>query len=233
MIETRRIEEKMAGLFSAKKPFSEHLSKWEDPLLPDKYDQNCFEYSGQPSREEFENAQQYQRDLGASFIKLEGDEPLLDSFGLEQSITLTMALEHTDHAWKTNPDLVFHSPALAELEEIEVRHFGPLYGEDFSRRNIRRLYDKLRYHGAYLNGKLVGAGYSFSDAGFTCIDGLIVDTAYRKRYVATSLIKHIMESYPNTILFLHADEDDSPKEMYLKMGFEVYDRLYEYFSFLL
>ena len=121
---------------------------------------------------------------------------------------------------------------LAELEDIELRHFGPLYGEDFSRRNIRRLYDKLRYHGAYLNGKLVGAGYSFSDSGFTCIDGLIVDKAYRKRYIATSLIKHIREHCPDTILFLHADDDDSPKEMYLKLGFEISDRLYEYFGFL-
>ena len=188
MIDTRSVEEKLARLFSTKQPFSEHLSKWEDPLLPDKYDHNCFEYSGQPTREELEKARQYQRDVGASFIKLEGDEPLPDRFGLDRSVTLTMVLRSAGQAWKTNPNLTFHTPMLAELEDIELRHFGPLYGEDFSRRNIRRLYDKLRYHGAYLNGKLVGAGYSFSDSGFTCIDGLIVDKAYRKRYIATSLI---------------------------------------------
>lgn len=232
MVETRKVEEKMAGLFSTKRPFSAHLFKWEDPLLPDKYDHNCFEYSGQPSREELEEAMQYQRSIGSAFIKLEGDEPLLDSFGLEQSITLTMVLRSAGQSWKTNPELVFHVPSLSELEDIERRHFGPLYGEDFTRRNIRRLYEKLTFHGAYLDGKLVGAGYSFSDSGFTCIDGLIVDTAYRKRCVATSLIKHIKESCPDTILFLHADDDDTPKEMYLKMGFEISDRLYEYFSLL-
>ena len=232
MVETRKVEEKMAGLFSTKRPFSAHLFKWEDPLLPDKYDHNCFEYSGQPSREELEEAMRYQRSIGSAFIKLEGDEPLLDSFGLEQSITLTMVLRSAGQGWKTNPELVFHVPSLSELEDIERRHFGPLYGEDFTRRNIRRLYEKLTFHGAYLDGKLVGAGYSFSDSGFTCIDGLIVDTAYRKRCVATSLIKHIKESCPDTILFLHADDDDSPKDMYLKMGFEISDRLYEYFSLL-
>ena len=232
MVETRKVEEKMAGLFSTKRPFSAHLFKWEDPLLPDKYDHNCFEYSGQPSRGELEEAMRYQRSIGSAFIKLEGDEPLLDSFGLEQSITLTMVLRSAGQSWKTNPELVFHVPSLSELEDIERRHFGPLYGEDFTRRNIRRLYEKLTFHGAYLDGKLVGAGYSFSDSGFTCIDGLIVDTAYRKRCVATSLIKHIKESCPDTILFLHADDDDSPKDMYLKMGFEISDRLYEYFSLL-
>ena len=230
MVETRKVEEKMAGLFSTKRPFSAHLFKWEDPLLPDKYDHNCFEYSGQPSREELEEAMRYQRSIGSAFIKLEGDEPLLDSFGLEQSITLTMVLRSAGQGWKTNPELVFHVPSLSELEDIERRHFGPLYGEDFTRRNIRRLYEKLTFHGAYLDGKLVGAGYSFSDSGFTCIDGLIVDAAYRKRCVATSLIKHIKESCPDTILFLHADDDDTPKDMYLKMGFEISDRLYEYFS---
>ena len=232
MIETRKVEEKMAGLFSTKRPFSEHLFKWEDPLLPDKYDHNCFEYSGQPSRKELEEAVRYQRDIGASFIKLEGDVPLLDSFGLERSITLTMLLKPGLPPWKTDPALRFHPPAFEELEALELKHFGPVYGEDFTRRNCRRMYEKLRYHGAYLDGKLIGAAYSFSDGGWTCIDGLIVDTAYRKRYAATSLIRHIQETCPDTVLFLHADEDDSPKEMYLKMGFEISDKLYEYFSSL-
>ncbi len=60
------------------------------------------------------------------------------------------------------------------------------------------------------------------------IDGLIVDSKYRKKYVAISLIAHIKDSHPDTILFLHADEDDTPKEMYEKMGFKTIERLYEY-----
>lgn len=228
VVPTRIVEEKLAKRFSTRRPFSEHLFKWEDPLLPDKYDHNCFEYSGQPTREEFEKAMRYQRELGATFIKLEGDAPLEDSFGIEQGITLTMTLKDDAPSWKTNQAVTFHAPSLSELEEIEVKHFGPLYGEDFSRRNIRRLYEKLTFHGAYLDGKLVGAGYSFSDSGYTCIDGIVVDTEYRNRYVATSLIGHIRKSDPDSILFLHADEEDTPKEMYLKMGFEITDRLFEY-----
>lgn len=30
------------------------------------------------------------------------------------------------------------------------------------------------------------------------------------------------------IMYLHADEDDTPKDMYAKMGFEIIDVLYEY-----
>lgn len=225
---TRKNEEHLISLFSECKPFSEHLLKWEDKFLPDKYDQNFFEYSEQPTKEEFEKAVQYQKNIGAGFIKLEGDDPLSDSFGLEAGVTLTMVLKSGIMNRTTNPDLTFRVPTAKELEELEVKHFGPLYGEDFTRRNIRRQYEKLTYHGAYLNGNLVGSCYSFCSDGLVCIDGLIVDEEHRKKYVATSLIAHIKDSYPDMFLFLHADEDDTPKEMYKKMGFETVDRLYEY-----
>lgn len=227
---TRENEEALVRLFSDSKPFSEHLVKWEDSLLPDKYDQNFFEYSGQPTAEEFAEAVEYQKKIGAGFIKLEGAEPLSDSFGLDREITLTMVLKTGEASWTKNPDLEFRAPSLSEAESIEVKHFGKLYGEDFARKNIRRMYDRLTYHGAYLDGILVGMCYSFSSDGLTCIDGLIVDEAYRKRYIATSLIAHIKTSFPDTTLFLHADDDDTPKEMYRKMGFETVDRSYEYLS---
>ena len=228
MIETRLIEEKIGRLFSVKKPFSEHLSKWEDNLLPDKYDHNSFEYSGQPSKEEFQMALNYQRELGANFIKLEGDEPLADSFELEAGITATMVLTDSDTKWKTNDALIFKTPPISELQELEVKHYGSVYGEDFCIRNMARLYDQLEYHGAYLGNKLVGVCHSYTADKITCIDGLLVDDDYRKQYVATSLISHIKENYPDTALMLHADIDDTPKDMYLKMGFGIVDKLYEY-----
>ena len=228
MIETRVIEEKMGRLFSVKKPFSEHLSKWEDHLLPDKYDHNCFEYHGQPTEEEFQMALHYQRELGVAFIKLEGDAPLVDSFGLEAEITATMVFTDSDTTWKTNDALVFKTPPISELQELEVKHYGSVYGEDFCIRNMARLYDKLEYQGAYIGNQLVGVCYSYTADGITCMDGLLVDDKHRKQYVATSLIAHIKEKHPDAALMLHADMDDTPKDMYLKMGFKIVDKLYEY-----
>ncbi len=225
---TRITEEKMARLFSGKKRFSEHLSRWEDAALPDKYDHNCFEYAGQPTKEEFLRALAYQRGRGDNFIKLEGDRPLTDSFGLEAGVTVTMVLKKDAKDWKRNESVRFAVPALEELEAIEVKHFGPVYGESFARRNVRRLYEKLRYHGAYIDGKLAGACYSFTADGMTCVDGLIVDEAFRRRYIATTLLAHIVETNEDSTVFLHADEADTPIDMYRKMGFEVTDRLYEY-----
>ena len=226
--DTRRTEERMAGLFASHRPFSEHLLKWEDPELPDKYDHNCFEYTGQPTEEEFEKALAYQKRQGASFIKLEGNDPLEESFGLEESVTLTMVLKTAGDFRRVNGKLTFRKPSLSEMEDMELRHFGPVYGDDFTRRNIRRLYEKLDYIGAYLEGRLAGSCYSFTSGGLTCIDGLIVDDRYRHRYIATSIISEIGKRHPDSVLFLHADQDDTPKEMYRKLGFETTDQLYEY-----
>lgn len=224
----RAVEAEMTALFSSKRPFSEHLQKWEDAALPDKYDHNSFEYAGQPTGEEFRLALEYQNRSGAPFIKLEGNEPLKESFGLEPSVTLTMALLSMETHWKKNTLLTFRKPTLPELEEIERKHFGAVYGEDFTVRNVRRLYEKLDYHGAYFGNKLAAACYSYSFNGITCLDGLIVDKAYRHQYVATTLIGYVRNLHPDHILMLHADRDDTPKDMYLKMGFEIADSLYEY-----
>ena len=176
---------------------------------------------------------EYQKSRGDGFIKLEGDEPLEDTFGLEAGVTLTMALfgrSGCTAKWKTNPELTYRRPDPAEIEEFEMKHYGPVYGEDFERRNIRRLFGKLDYHGAYLDGALAAACYTFSADGMTCIDGLTVDEDYRHRYIATSMFAHLAERYSGDVLYLHADEDDTPKDMYRKLGFETVDRLYEYIS---
>ena len=89
----KRMEEAYAFVFSVKRSVSEHLFRYEDNELPDKYDHNFFEYIGQPTDEEFRKAVEYQKERGDTFIKLAGDEPLEESFGLTPSVTLTMELK--------------------------------------------------------------------------------------------------------------------------------------------
>lgn len=225
---TREAERQMARLFSSERPFSAHLTKWEDPLLPDKYDFNCFFCSGQPQAEEIAAALRYQKETGAAFLKLESDIPLQNSFGLEQSVTLTMALTAPCDGWNRNPFVTFGRPTLAEAEALEVRHYGPVYGEDFTRRNIRRMYRKLDYHGAYLNGRLAGMCYTFESGGCVCLDGLLTDERSRGKGVATTLLRQLAGQSKDKLFFLHADADDTPRQMYEKLGFRAVDTLYEY-----
>lgn len=72
-----------------------------------------------------------------------------------------------------------------------------------------------------------GACYAYAIDGYVVMDALVVREAFRKRYVATTLMKHIASQFKEE-MFLHADADDTPKEMYRKMGFESVDELYEY-----
>lgn len=225
---TREAERQMARLFSSERPFSAHLTKWEDPLLPDKYDFNCFFCSGQPQAEEIAAALRYQKETGAAFLKLESDAPLQNSFGLEQSVTLTMALTAPCDGWNRNPFVTFGRPTLAEAEALEVRHYGPVYGEDFTRRNIRRMFQKLNYHGAYLDGVLAGMCYTFESGGCVCLDGLLTDERSRGKGVATTLLRQLAGQSKDKLFFLHADADDTPRQMYEKLGFRVTDTLYEY-----
>ena len=62
------------------------------------------------------------------------------------------------------------------------------------------------------------------------MDSLVVDEDYRHRYIATTLIKSIAKQAQRDgcILYLHADPEDTPKEMYARMGFETVDTVYEY-----
>lgn len=225
---TREAERQMALLFASERPFSAHLTKWEDPLLPDKYDHNCFFCSGQPAKEEVACALQYQRDRGATFLKMESNAPLQNSFGLEPCVTLTMTLCASCDGWKQNPRLTFGAPTLAEAEALEVKHYAAVYGEDFTRRNIRRLFQKLTYHGAYLNGALAGLCYTFEHGSCICLDGLLTDEACRGQGIATTLLWRIAKQHAGKLLFLHADADDTPRQMYEKRGFRVTDMLYEY-----
>ena len=232
MASTRNLDEKISALFSVSKPFSEHLIKREDNQLPDKYDHNSFFYSGQPSTDELRAALAYQKKRGDNFLKLEGYEPLEHSFGMEGEETLTMVLPKDaaiDH-WKTNPEVSIQVPDFDQLEQHELKYYGPLYGDDFTVRNNRRLREKLTYLGAYLNGKLVGSCYVYSADGYTCMDGLVVNADFRHRYIATTLIRSIAENARKneTTLYLHADPEDTPKDMYAKMGFQVTDQVYEY-----
>lgn len=229
---TRKTDESFYRLFSASHTVSEHLTKREDNELRDKYDHNAFCYSGQPTEDELRAALAYQKARGDTFLKLEGYEPLADAFGMECEETLTMVLPpETDiRGWKTNPDVSIKAPDADQLEQHELKYYGPLYGDDFTVRNNRNLREQLTYLGAYLGGKLVGDCYIFASDGYVCMDGLLVDEDFRHQYIAMTLMKHIAEKAQERgeILYLHADSEDTPKELYAKMGFQAVDKLYEY-----
>lgn len=241
----RKAERSFKMLFSQKCVFSEHLEKWQDDDLYDMYDHNQFvPLLDDPTDKELEKAVAYQRQLGRGFLKIDTreklDEALTERFSLEECCTETMLLRNKQkniEAWKCNPDVVIHDSAssdvLADLLQIDIETFALDYGEDFIRRRDARYVKKametqgFHYYVAYLDRKPAGSCYACAIDGYVVMDALVVREAFRKRYVATTLMKHIASQFKEE-MFLHADADDTPKEMYGKMGFETVDELYEY-----
>ena len=241
----RKAERSFKMLFSQKCVFSEHLEKWQDDDLYDMYDHNQFvPLLDDPTDKELEKAVAYQRQLGRGFLKIDTreklDEALTERFSLEECCTETMLLRNKQkniEAWKCNPDVVIHDSAssdvLADLLQIDIETFASDYGEDFIRRRDARYVKKametqgFHYYVAYLDRKPAGSCYACAIDGYVVMDALVVREAFRKRYVATTFMKHIASQFKEE-MFLHADADDTPKEMYRKMGFETVDKLYEY-----
>ena len=241
----RKAERSFKMLFSQKCAFSEHLEKWQDDDLYDMYDHNQFvPLLDDPTDKELEQAVAYQHQLGRGFLKLDTreklDEALTERFSLEKCCTETMLLRNKQkniEAWKCNPDVIIHDSAssdvLADLLQIDIETFASDYGEDFIRRRDARYVKKametqgFHYYVAYLDRKPAGSCYAYAIDGYVVMDALVVREAFRKRYVATTLMKHIASQFKEE-MFLHADADDTPKEMYRKMGFETVDELYEY-----
>lgn len=241
----RKAERSFKMLFSQKCAFSEHLEKWQDDDLYDMYDHNQFvPLLDDPTDKELEQAIAYQRQLGRGFLKLDTreklDEALTERFSLEECCTETMLLRNKKEnmaRWKSNPNVIIHDSAssdvLADLLQIDIETFASDYGEDFIRRRDARYVKKametqgFHYYVAYLDRKPAGSCYAYAIDGYVVMDALVVREAFRKRYVATTLMKHIASQFKEE-MFLHADADDTPKEMYRKMGFETVDELYEY-----
>lgn len=229
MIEALRQNERdCKRQFAVKKQVSEHLYKWSDDKLPDKYEWNNYDYEEGVTLAEIEDARDRELDRGESFIRFVGHAPCDLFHGFEADHVMTMVLEG-EPDWEINDRLVFRKPALSELIEMELKHYGKQYGEDFAVRNITRNQEKLDYIGAYLAGKLVGSCYLFTTGSCSVVDGLLVDEDYRHQKVGTSLLYECYRRAGETF-FLHADAEDTPRQMYEKMGFVVRDHTYAYFE---
>lgn len=247
----RRQEAEFKSLFSKKVLFDGELAKWEDNTLPDMYDHNQFVpvNSNQPSEKSLLKAVQYQREHGRNFFKYESRKPLPENiagklkseFGVEGGETYTMYLPDNGEyvKWKENKKTsvtdLHDMDIMKDIIKIEEKNYLSVYGADFLNRKVKRYTDMvaenehMHYLGAFQDGKIAGACYAYVSNGIIQMDDLIVNKECRNQYVATTLMKYIAGRFGG-IFILHADEDDTPKDMYSKMGFRVIDSLYEYAS---
>jgi len=233
-------EESLTKLFSSLEGFSDHLLRYVDNNLPDMYDLNYFEYDEIPTDDEIASAIEYQKKRGDKFIKLESRKPLpketVDKFGFEAWADYCMLLtKGSSSYWTKNTNIVVKNLKNDDIADdiiaFENENYGPVYGLDFNDRKMKHWLDKaqagekINFYAAYLDGKIVGNMYIYKTKDYASIDGLTVSPEYRNQYIATTLLAKAIED-AGVSVFLHADSEDTPKDMYAKLGFEVVDTKY-------
>lgn len=226
--------------------FSNHFSingvlRYHDDLLKDMYDHNFSEVET-INEEIFNSIEQIKNDRNEGFIKISCSSPqdfLLEK-GFEKDILLTM-LKEDYLSFPIPKNYLIKYKNYRENEEIindiiatEVLYYGEQYGIDFCIRRWNRYFNKvkegengLNIFACYYQNNIAGYCYSFSKNGVVCIDSLFVLPEYRKQYVASNLIAYVAHFY-NCPIYLHASDDDTPKEMYEKLGFKTISVSYDY-----
>lgn len=232
-----KVDEALVLEFAKKFKFSKNLIKYQDDVIFDMHDHNYFYIKSDVSIDAIRKAIDYQKDNKRDYIKLYSNKklkkPIVEELRLEDNTYISMLYKGNINKLKTNDKVVIKDIKLKDLNEIELKHYEKDYGRAFILKKNKAYLkkcketDNLKYYGAYINDKIVGACYAYTYKGITCFDGLIVDNRRRRRHIASTLIKHIIENSERTML--HADLDGQPYKMYLKMGFKVVAKNYEYF----
>lgn len=134
---------------------------------------------------------------------------------------------------------VSNSNMIEDIISMDLIHDSVSCGEDFCHRRPRRkgivyLSDQtLDSYIIYLNGIPVGKCDLFLYNGIAKIEDFSILPNYQHKKVGTTILKYLIDislmQGANTI-YLIADEDDTPKEMYEKLGFK---RVYDYYGLMI
>lgn len=116
-----------------------------------------------------------------------------------------------------------------DLVNFEVSAYEKTLGTDYCIRSstyttkILDNTDNLKVYAAYINNRLVGKCQLFNKGSIAKIEDLEVAKEFHMQKIATSLLKKIIMDSTNPgveNIFLVTDENDTPKNMYSKLGFK-------------
>ncbi|MDD6772281.1 GNAT family N-acetyltransferase [Inconstantimicrobium porci] len=125
-----------------------------------------------------------------------------------------------------------------ELVQMDVAMYGEACGEDFCRRRAQRMGEEylsdssLNMYVCYLDGQPVGSCELYISNSVAKIESFTVQEEFQRRGIGTTILKYLMEEAKKQkadIRYLIADEDDTPKEMYKKLGFQKVEDTYSLF----
>lgn len=229
------------SLFQAK--FEHHtyrLDRWYSDLRPDQMNNNFFLPTAAPTCEDIDTAIDLQKKRGLKYVMLRMaqpmDEDLQAMFSFEEDVTYVMALlKNSSYFWKENSQIEIRDIQTSDISADLLDVSGvPEQYRTAAYRNMQLVLNTAKenpdYHWlcAYKDGRRVGSVYALYHQGFVEMDDLWVEEEYRNQYIATTLMKYIVNQYRGTV-YLHASASATPKDMYARMGFEIVETVYDYY----
>ena len=218
------------------------------PEMLTRYDSNFIEFKTLPSLTEFKKAENYLRDYhlkkGQKHVKFyfpANIKPVgelidyLTDIGYEIGFLELYAIQPKHFpSVRNNPDIDIQVVTDKNLEVfLNLQYQYDLnYGSEFAKQKA----DLIKRQFEDQNIQQVLAFYKGSSAGYVDviissetaeIDNLTVDELFRNKGIGSRLQKFVMESFPEKMVILVADGEDTPREMYQKQNYQYYGFKYE------
>ncbi|ETI67407.1 GNAT family N-acetyltransferase [Neobacillus vireti] len=218
------------------------------PEMLIRYDSNFIEFKNLPSLTEFKEVEKYLRD----FHRKNGQQHVKFYFPADREPTKELIAYLTDTGYETgflelyaiqpkqfpfvpnHQDIDIQVVTDKSLEKfLALKHQHDLeFGSEFAKQKAELI--KRQFEDPNIIQIL--AFYEGSPAGYVDvivsketaeIDDLSVDEQFQRKGIGSRLQKFVMESYPERMVILVADGQDTPREMYQKQNYQYLGFKYE------
>jgi spore maturation protein CgeE len=244
----RRCERAYTGCFA--EPFEDkRVIRYRDDLMSDMYDHNCTYIKGTPSLDDLlqliagEIRLCREENLGYCKITMDemqhakGIEEFDDKLQIEhygQYVYMPyvyMPAEPPGWALKTDCDIrkIADEVMVEDLVLLDKIQYAEACGGDFCARRARsrgQVYlsnTSIESYICYYEGEPAGNCDLFLYDGMAKIEDFTVLPKFQRRGLGTAILEHLIVaafSKGARTIYLTTDEEDTPKEMYMKLGFE-------------
>lgn len=218
------------------------------PEMLTRYDSNFIEFKMLPSLTEFKEAETYLREFhlekGQKHVKfyfpanIKPSEELityLTDMGYEIGFLELYAIQPKHFpSVRNNPDIdiqVVTDKTLEALLHLQYQHDLD-FGSDFAMQKadlIKRQFEDQNIQQVIAFYKGCPAGYVdvIISSETAEIDNLAVDQQFRNKGIGSRLQKFVMDTFPEKMVILVADGEDTPREMYKKQNYQYHGFKYQ------
>lgn len=208
------------------------------------YSDNYLEIKQLPKTEEelnyyIESARNYFKDKGVNFIhlalpeKLELDKKLLKYLKKENFNKMNFLLYVLDSKYYNNSSKlsnytisVLDKSDYANYMEFNYKIDLAFANKEWADHNKDSIYENIRSENIVQiivkdDNKIIATTNIVVNDDFFEIDNLYVDKKYRRQGIASNILDYALKIFGKNYAILLADEDDTPKYLYEKLGFKI------------